>query len=424
MKIDRCPRQTYGKLLPWLLAAGLSLCGGCYDSEDIDHRLLVSQMGLDAASNQNQDGSSPAVHGWNTARDQNQDGSRPRVSPSLAQGPAAQGRDSAGPRIELTLRIPLIGSVQQVGGQNAAAQKNYLIRSTLAPDVFPGMIRLQQRETNTLFVGQCRAIIFGEALARRGIAPVLDYFDRRPTFPPSTFVMVGRPTAKALLQVDWPAQQGDGQNIRWFFSNRLNKNFGVKKWRLSRDVIDPLRDPVIPIVTPSDENSTIRMTGMAVFRGDRMVGELDTVEAMLYGLLRDAHQGARLVIPEPGFRPATFILVTGTERLRVGGGAERPRFRLQLNLRGYLAELDDRLTPLDLDRVRRLERQSAVYLSRKLESLLRKLQSLESDPLDLGNQLRIRHPRWFTPERWQEAYRRAEFGVSVHFFIERLGVSR
>jgi spore germination protein len=354
---------------------GLILISGCFDSEDLDRRMIVSVIGIDT----------------------NSDG-----------------------KLLVSFRMPLV--LPMMSAQTSKSnQKSFILRSAVAEGVFPALIDIQNRDEHEIFVGQCRAIVIGEAMSRNGLKSILDFFDRMPTFSPSAFIAIGRPTALDILKIDWPEEEMHDQNIRWFFSNQANQIFGVKKWVLFRDLNDPLENPVIPLIIPSDDMTTMKMIGLAVFRGDRMVGELDNEEAGLLKMLSNLKKENRLVIPLTARMPTTFQTTLGKKNFNVKYNGHS-LFKLDLKLNAFIGELSSTLKLLNEREVHLLEIQSARYLQNKYLALFRKLQALQSDPLDLGNIFRIQQPKHFTLSKWPEEYQRAEFQVNVKVTIERLGV--
>jgi Ger(x)C family germination protein len=360
-------------LLP--LGLGLLMLPGCFDNEDIDRRVIVSPIGIDAASNG---------------------------------------------KLLVTLRLPLISR----GGQTQGGESNqmkYITRSAFTQGIFPALIDIQKRDEHDIFIGQCRAIVFGETVAKKGLKPVLDFFSRMPTFPLSAFVVIARPNAAKIMEINWPEQETFDQNIRSYFSNQSNQIYGIKKWMFFRNIYDPFQDPVVPIMTPSDRNTAIKLLGLAVFRGDRMTGELNSEETALWALLRNLKRGNHLVIPLSCGISMTFQVATGKKKLKVTY-AKHPVFKLELKLHAFIGELSGGKAILNPRELHQLEVKSAGYLQQKYLGLFHKLQVMKSDPLELGNTYRIQQPKHFLLSKWPEEYRKAEFQVKVKVFIERLGV--
>lgn len=363
------------RLLNFLIL--MSLISGCYDSEDIDRRTIVSPIGID---------------------------SRP---------------DN---KLLVIFRMHLISPATE-GGSPKSGGKNYLIRSSLAPGIFQALNNIQIQDDHAIFIGQCRAIIFGESLAKTGLKSSLDFFSRMPTFPPTASITIGRPTAEAIQNINWPETEMHDQNIHWFFSSRPNQKYDVKKWTLFRDIYDPLQDPLIPIVTPWDNYQTMKLVGLAVFSADRMVGELNLTEAALLDLLRNPRKENRISISLNQNSQVALYSITGKRKIKVDYRADRPFYKISLRLHAFLGELSGGTKkPLTMKKLDLLRKRTESHLERTLAKILKKLQLLQSDPLGLGNYFRAKQSKHFSIEKWPLHYQQAEFDIDVKLLIDRLGV--
>jgi Ger(x)C family germination protein len=375
MKPNPDQRRLITSITVTLLMLGLFLLPGCFDNEDIDRRMIISAIGIDA---------------------------------------------EPGRKMLVTFRMPVILPMGQ-GQGGGTKQGSYVTRSSSAPGVLPALIDIQNRDEHNLFIGQCRALVIGETMAKRGLTPALDFFDRMPSFPSSALVMIARPSAADILKINWPEQETHDQNFRWFFANQSNQIYGIKEWKLFQSIGDPLQDPLVPIVTPSDGDTTMKLTGLAVFRQDRMIGELTSEESALWAMLRNLKKENRLPVPVAGATAVTFQIVTGKKKLAVAY-SDHPLFTLELKLKAFLGEIGGYSPILDQRKLNQLEADSARYLERQYLALFGKLQAMKSDPLELGNTFRIQQPGHFSPAKWPREYQRAQFRVRVKVFIERLGV--
>lgn len=360
-----------------LLLSILLIISGCYDNEDIDRRVIVNPIGIDSES---------------------------------------------GGKMLISFRMFLISPGR--GSSSPADQngKNFIVRTSLASGIFPALNDIQVQDEHNIFMGQCRAIIFGETQAKNGLHQALDFINRTPTFPPNAFVVIGRPTATAIQYLKWPDTGEHDQNIRWFFSNRPNQKYGVTKWTLFRDIYDPLQDPLVPIVTPNNNNQTMKLIGLAVFSSDRMVGELNLTEATLLDLVRNTRKENRISCFLRQNNQASFHSVTGRRKIKVYYHNERPFYKITLRLNAFLGELTGIESPITEKELEMIRKRTESYLEKSLVKILKKLQVLKSDPLGLGEYFRAKHSKHFSIERWPLDYQQAEFEVKVKLFIERLGV--
>jgi Ger(x)C family germination protein len=360
-----------------LLLSFLILISGCYDSEDIDRRVIVNPIGIDSRPN---------------------------------------GKMLA------TFRMHIISPTTADSSAKNTGSKSFIIHSSLASGVFQALNNIQVQDDHTTFIGQCRAVIFGEGFAKTGLKPGLDFFSRMPTFPPTAYIVIGRPTAEAIQNINWPETEMHDQNIRWFFSNRPNQKYGVKKWSLFRDIFDPLQDPLIPIVTPWDNNQTMKLIGLAIFSEDRMVGELNLTEAALLQLLINTGKENRITIPLNQNNQASFHSITGRKKVKVYYLNDQPLYKITLRVNAFLGELTGSGSPITEKELAMIRKRTESYLEKTLIKILKKLQVMKSDPLGLGNYFRAKQSKHFSIKKWPLHYQQAQFRVDVKVFIERLGV--
>lgn len=126
-----------------------------------------------------------------------------------------------------------------------------------------------------------------------------------------------------------------------------------------------------------------------------MVGELDNEEATLLKLLSNLNDENRLVIPLTGSIPTTFQTATGKQKITVSYPGF-PLFKLKLKLYAFIGELGGYQEPLSNREIHEIEIKSARYLQGKYLALFNKLQALQSDPLEWGNNFRIQQPKHFS----------------------------
>lgn len=279
---------------------------------------------------------------------------------------------------------------------------------------------LQEREEHALFFGQCRAIVLGESLAGRGVTPILDAVYRHSMLPPNSYVVIAKPAAEQVLKIRWSEAEMNDRNIRLFFEDRDLPCAPLKLWHFVQNVLDEMQDPLVPLVEPSADGRSMRILGAAVFRADRAVGALDCAETTFFQILQNTPKRVTLTMALGAAVPVTFAQVHSRTRIEVELRAGRPHFTVRIKAGGNLAEYDVN-GPHDPRTVTRLEQKAAAQLAAGCTALLRKLQSLASDPLELGNRVRIRAHNRFSVKKWPALYRRADFSVSAVFRIDDFG---
>ena len=360
--------------LSLLIIIVLIIFSGCFDDEDIDQRMIASPIGIDTAPNQ---------------------------------------------QMLVSIRFPIVrpGGLEHAAG-STPGQKNYILRFITSSGILPAVIDAQNRDEHSVFLGQCRAIIYGESYARQGLKPSLDFLYRLPSLPPNAYIVIAKPTAAEVIDIDWPEQELHDQNIRMFFSNRPNEKYAIKLWSLFQKVYSPLEDPIIPLVSPSDADKTMKLEGMAIFNKDRMVGQFNSEESMILGLIKAPSSRNRIYIPVSGPIATGFEVMSGKKRLKVFYKDNRPTFSFNFKFNAFLTELGDYQGPLKTDQVKQIQQASEEYLEKSILEILRKLQSLKSDPLELGNNLRVQQPKHFSLKNWSRDYNKQSIGSRSNYSLK------
>jgi spore germination protein len=74
--------------------------------------------------------------------------------------------------------------------------------------------------------------------------------------------------------------------------------------------------------------------------------------------------------------------------------------------------------------IKALEKETAVKIKQEMESMLKRLQVMESDPIGFGNvySAHLKREKRMTRNEWRNLYKKAKFEVHVENTIVRTGV--
>jgi len=243
-------------------------------------------------------------------------------------------------------------------------------------------------------------IVVGEALARSGLAPALDFMTRAIRIRDDAWLVVARGRAEAVLRArptgnDLPArglhrtlEQSVGQSM-------VPRESSVMHFLALLD--DTGIDATAPLVLINTQGQ-LQIRGLAVFRGDRMVGELDHEATHGFNLVRggSAHGALAFRCGPAAGRADSFLTITRRRSsVRPAWGAGPPEVHVDVRLRGTL---DDRtcLQPLsDPAAVAAAEAQAAAAARRDIVAAVATGRRLGADIFAFGREL-WRH--W--PDRW------------------------
>jgi hypothetical protein len=222
-------------------------------------------------------------------------------------------------------------------------------------------------------------VLVGEALARQGLDAPMDYLWRQGFLPESAEVAVARGTAASILNTQ-PEREPAYRVFTRLDESEYTANGSVPDplWRfVSRmETPTPAADPWAPLLQATPTTG-FRDVGVAIFRRDRLVGELSggTVAALSWMLKPGGMEDLVLTHLRAHGEPVVFNVLS--RRYHLGRAGDRLRLSLYLTVRpmqGYGVRVQER-------DVRPLERAAALQAFRDAARLLHRLSAAGADPL-------------------------------------------
>lgn len=375
-----------------LLLAAAVVLAGCWDRREIEERATVLAAGVDPC--------------------RPEEGCRYRWTRQFA----------------IPGRIPLGPSVG--GGAAADPGKAVAVITTAGRTPLETAENVSGRLHRAPFFGHTRVVVIGSELARRiGVAEVLDYLQRQPDTRQQLRIAVSRGPAAGVVGATPPFEPAPGLYLDAlledaFRTGRLgNHTLSDFLIRLSNRG----EDPVAPYIDV--EEGSYRLIGLAVFRDDRMAGVLGEQEMETFQHLRGMRRGAYHVrVTLPGGDAARWVEVAFSSRMvRViptvdPGGI---RFRVLLDLEGYVPNAGVGVRMDDPAEVRAAEAAAAAEIERRSRALIHRLQhELRADPLGFGEWVRALLPgTWAEVRDWRAVWPRTRVDVKAQVFIRRFGMA-
>lgn len=144
-------------------------------------------------------------------------------------------------------------------------------------------IREYTHETNNkLYDAHNEVIIFGKDAAADGVQKYLDFFQRAQETRPTTEIAVSDTTAADALDVMPELDKLPAINITKLIKSQgyTSQSQEVTLQEFTNNLLSKTRAPVAPLVWITQEGgkNLLAVKGLAVFKGDKMIGELDENE--------------------------------------------------------------------------------------------------------------------------------------------------
>lgn len=404
-----------GKSIRLLVAALLltPLMTGCWDRLEIDERAVVLGVSIDE------------VTGEEAAERESEVS---HVKGSLP--PPKQGLVKVGVQIALPGRIPL--GPGEGGGSNNTKQTVWVI-TVVGHSMDDAFMNLQQQVSSELFFGHLRIIVVSEAIAKKGMENINDYFRRNSEVRRMAWLMVSKGKALSLMTA---APKLERIPTLYLMSTLDNS---IKMGKFPKDYIGIYwsnsskkgQEGFLPYVVLKDEQN-VEIQGLAYFRGERMVGVTKPFEVAGYLGIRGVNPaGYRAVVMLNDDDPNSTVMTNVTHRrsvikLRLKDGV--PHFDIFIELEANLEEkMSEEFEINNPDIIAKIERVQSDASVKFYQNIIKKTQSKGSDIFGFGEHVRAKIPKYWnqnvkTKEAWQEKYKEVTFNIDVIVKIRRIGM--
>ncbi len=361
-----------------LLLLGLSLSAllsGCWDKKELDMLFIVTGVALDA-------GKTPE-------------------------------------EIDITLQVGRTNSDTAGTGDVRSQENPFILLKAKSDTIENGIMDINRDSSRTVFLHHNQVVLFGAALAQRGIRERLDLFMRNHETRLEVPVVVAEGRAEKVL-----ATKMDQDKLTGLFLARLLWDLHAVSPELRvrlLDVVSRLLDgssaPVATMfkIVEVDGKDKIRMTGLALFHKDQMVGSLNNAETHGYIWAMGNVEGCGLEVKDTQGRAVLRITRLDSVRevgLRPDGGA---RASLSVTADLGISELVgfQSMDPLEL--ISHLSGMAEREIRRQILETFAVTRRFNTDIYRFGVSLHRKYPQEWKAmkERWDELYPDMEMDVRV-----------
>ncbi|KKM11332.1 hypothetical protein SY88_08790 [Clostridiales bacterium PH28_bin88] len=391
--------MSFWRKISLLLLTALLLCApaGCWSRREINEVAFVMALGLDFVP-----------------------GGPYRVTVQVARAEAFSKEAGGSPR-----------------------EKGFEVYTAMGTTPAEAVRNLSRQLPRRLLLSHCRIILIDERLAVAGVEPVLDFFQRNHEFRETAWILVTRGEAHDLLKKEVNMQNIPAETISRLmkYSEETSRGHAVTIKDFLQNLITPGVDPVAASVEvlpgPAQGGKPkARLDGVAVFKGDRLVGWLDDKETRGFlWAVGEAGSGV-IVVDAPGDRgKVAFEFLRARRKITPEIRDGRLMIRLEIDTEGILADLDNTrmasgrgITARELAGVIEgiEDNVEAAIKDEVRAALLKAQQEYLADIFGFGRAIRRRFPReWRTvAARWDEIYPFVEVQVEVDARLRESGFTR
>ncbi|AGC68532.1 germination protein, Ger(X)C family [Thermoclostridium stercorarium subsp. stercorarium DSM 8532] len=368
--------------------------------------------------------------------------------------------------ITLLLAVPIAVGV---GPEPGEIEKSTNIVTVAAPTILGGINVINSLISKRVNFAHAKLIVISKDLAEQGIEKIINTFIRFREFRPDTYLGITKGSAEEFLKSSKPLLEfnpskhfelimesfaytgfSNGCTIEEFYSkmestyeeavallldvSRIQETKDLAEMISSRNRNGILEGDYTVGEIPVVYENKVRQMGSAVFRGDKMVGELTGLETFYY-LVVSGKLG-EMYFTLPDFNESTDIAENRDYITLRLGQARKPEISVKIkenipvvdikvSLEGDILAITGRNDYSTGEGLKKLEKYASEYIREKVVLFLEKTRDeLNSDICFLGKYLKKTFLYWedWIKFNWPEKYEKAQFNVNVEIKIRRSGI--
>lgn len=268
-------------------------------------------------------------------------------------------------------------------------------------------------------IGKMAVILFGEEEAELGVLRVMDSFLRDPAAGRLTYVGVVEGNAGELIKDEFQYLQGIGP----FLENLIKQSIEYGSMPQNNLHLFDYKyygkgmDPIMPLLKQEDEE--IKITGLALFDGEKMVGKLTLEEMFMFTLLYKSYKAGLFEVALQDNHYATLQKIKSKVKYNIKDGNATPSVSIDVDIKANIAQYTG--GKLDKETKKTIAKAFEQKIEKDSQKLIKKFQELNIDPLALGDRARSQ-TRKFSFENWENNYPDLKINVEANVGVMESGI--
>lgn len=350
-------------------------------------------------------------------------------------------------KLELSFQVAIPSGNSGSSGSDSSQSSDSIINSVECNSLESGINLVNSYLGKQLILSHCKAIVFSQEIATKGIGEYLYTLMNNIEIRPTCNVIISRCNAKYFLnnskpmleqlsskyyEVSSTAERSTGYTsdttLQEFFSS-MTDTFG-ECYAILGSVNDGTNsggdagisngndNSSIASETPIDTQKNIETLGVAVFKDDKLVGELNGLESIAQLMLKNELKNATLSIPSP-FESTNFIdLYIEKSKcksdVKIVNGT--PYIKSHLDVSTRIISMSDDYKNLDKSTINIIEEYAKNYIESFISDFAYKTsKELKSDIACFGKYVVSDFPTWqdWQDYNWLNNYQNAFFNIDA-----------
>lgn len=290
--------------------------------------------------------------------------------------------------------------------------------------VSQGRSERQLKSNKKFLIGLEKVIVFSEEYAQFGMKTAINVLFGNPSINDTAFLIVCKGQTRAIIEHTIPGYPSSADYMEGMIREAKDFNFFTDNYKLI-DIFVRMdsegRSITLPYIELKNENEGLKITGIALFNKDKMVGMLPLKDAKILNLLSAGSGKGLITIQES---PNIYVDYYAKAKRKVSCKKESNKyiFNIDIDLKGDIISNEyNKNLQKDVKVKEDLEKNLAAKIEEMCKEVLKVMQNqYKCDFLELGRVAAAKYGR-DTGTDWNEVVANSIIKVKVKAKIDKQG---
>lgn len=384
------------RVLPVILCC-LLLCG-CWDRNEIDRRIFISTIAIDAA----------------------QDIDNKEKLKDIKENDPFQANILK--KFSITYGFPDLSDISPGTGGRPKGQSI----NVNAYSMEDGAAQASARSSRDIHLEETKLLIISSDIFAHpdAVKEIMDYFQRYPRLNRMMQVVIADGKAETFLKYT-PSMEKSSEAYLVGLLQNSTVNSTILPVRLNEllQLLNENGNAVLPRLSMDRENKNVVLSGVGVIKNFTLKGYMSPSETSILEILRGKVKGGRKVIYKNG-HPVDFVISDVQKKINVDTTGGKLKLMIDVKLDGKITEYFFGEKIFSDKDISKLEKDFSQSLSSECRRVIDLTQNkYETDPIGFREYVEKYHPKEWekVKNNWDQAYKSAKIDVSASVKIRRIG---
>ena len=313
------------------------------------------------------------------------------------------------------------------GSGESGAGAYWNVRNT-GESIFATVRDFTHKTSRKLYFPHNKVIIFGRSLAEQGIREYLDFFVRDQETRFDVFVLVADDRASEVLDVQPKLEKVPTININDLLEAQeaTSQTSVIKLNQFITRSMSETTAPIAPIIEirGKGNDQELLVTGTAVFRRDKLIGQMNKEETRgLLWVIDEVKSGIIDVDCPDCEGKVSLEIIRAKSKIASEIGNDKPYIKINIKEEGNIASQSCSCDLVSPDAVAALEEKKSAAIKDEINSALSKAKKLNADIFGFGEVMHQKHLHEWRElkDNWDEIFPDLEVEIVVEAKLRRSG---